>query len=114
MVAWDFFSSVQAGQLDSRRQDTPDHAGDGPRQALFEEVSGDELTGPNNLDLITVLDETGTQLLPVSGGGQIASGGYLLQFQWMRPVSAGEYQLRFHGNGAIHTMTLNVPASAWI
>jgi hypothetical protein len=82
--------------------------------ALFEGASGDDLMGPDHLDLMTVLDGTGTPLGPVSGGGGIAVGGTLLEFQWMRPVSAGTYQLRFHGNGATHTVSLNVPASAAI
>jgi len=82
-------------------------------EALFGGASGD-LAGPDHLDLITVLDGTGTPLRGVAGGGQIATGGWLAQFQWMRPVSAGTYQLRFHGNGATHTVNLEVPASSAI
>jgi hypothetical protein len=82
--------------------------------ALFEGASSDDLFGPNHLDLMTVLDETGKPLGPVSGGGGIAAGGNLAEFQWMRPISAGTYQLRFHGNGATHTVDLTVPASASI
>jgi hypothetical protein len=82
--------------------------------ALFEGASGNDLIGPPNLDLITVLDQTGTPLPAVSGGGGMAVGGTLVDFEWMRPVSAGTYQLRFHGNGATHTLALQVPASATI
>lgn len=82
--------------------------------ALFAGASSDELMAPHNLDLITVRDQSGTPLRPVSGGGGIAAGGALVFFQWMRPVSAGTYQLRFHGNGATHTLALQVPASATI
>jgi hypothetical protein len=82
--------------------------------ALFEGASSDDLLGPSHLDLITVLDETCAPLRPVAGGTTIASGGYDVHFQWMRPPSAATYQLRFHGNGATHTMALKVPASGTI
>jgi hypothetical protein len=83
-------------------------------EALFEGASSDDLLGPSHQDLITLLDETCTQLRQVTGGATIAERGYTVNFQWVRLPSAATYQLRFHVNGATRTIALKVPASGTI
>jgi hypothetical protein len=61
--------------------------------------------------LLTAVDQNGTTLRWVGGGDEIAEGGWLFDYQFMRPVEAGSYRLQFKANGATHTVTVGVPAS---
>jgi hypothetical protein len=61
-------------------------------------------------DPISLLDEAGKSLRPVTGGGSLESGGAALDMQWMRPAAAGTYHLNFQLPGATHSVTVNVPA----
>jgi hypothetical protein len=66
--------------------------------------------GPPPNEPISLLDDGGKSLRPVSGGGSLEAGGAALDMQWMRPAAAGTYHLDFHLPGATHTVTVNVPA----
>jgi energy-converting hydrogenase Eha subunit B len=68
----------------------------------------------NDPELLTAVDQNGTTLGGVAGGGVSAEGGWLIDDQWMRPAGAGSYRLIFKANGVTHTVTLDAPASAAI
>jgi len=81
-------------------------------QALFVGAHLEDIDppGPRPNDPITLLDEAGKSLVDVGGGGSLEVQGASLDFQWIRPIPAGTYQLNFRIPGATHTVTLNVPA----
>jgi hypothetical protein len=69
---------------------------------------------------VTLVDPAGKQVTQVSASagvtvpkGQLDSSNYKqtrLYAAWRRPASAGTYQLRFEGSGAVVMIPLNIPA----
>jgi hypothetical protein len=69
---------------------------------------------------VTLVDSAGKQVPQVSASagvtvpkGQLDSSNYKqtrLYAAWQRPASAGTYQLRFEGSGAVVMIPLNIPA----
>jgi hypothetical protein len=78
-------------------------------RAVFVGATFDDIPlGP--IEPITMLDEAGKSLRPVSGGGGPTDPqGAALEMQWMRPIPAGTYHLNFQLPGATHSVTVNVP-----
>ena len=86
-------------------------------QVLIDGASVDDL-GPNYP--VTLVDAAGNQLVQTAASagvtvpkGQLDSSNYKrtrLYAAWKRPASAGTYQLRFEGSGAVVKIPVNIPA----
>jgi hypothetical protein len=81
--------------------------------ALFGGITGDEVmpSGSRPPDWLTLLDGSGQSVRTVAGGGSMATGGYVFDYEWMRPAVGGAYRVRFQGNNQTHDVSLNLPAA---